>query len=295
MPLDVLYRLATLLGWIYFSLSLRSRRRIIKGIQFAFKEEKGDQEIERLTREAMVNFFKNYLELFFFAGPHRSKLLRRVTIEGREHLDRALSQGKGAIVVSAHLNNFALIVLKLAHEGYPIAMAVRDFKNPVQSRIYKGCRRLISLKSILIKPSSHFLRDVLRLLKRNGIICLVADENKRHGGVFVDFFGHPAATATGPAHLALKTGTPVVTILMVREIGNTQRVVIEPPLEFEPSGNKGGDTEMITSKFTMTIESYVRKYPGQWRWDHFRWKTQPERVPEQKKPSQLSLFDDIMI
>jgi KDO2-lipid IV(A) lauroyltransferase len=111
----------------------------------------------------------------------------------------------------------------------------------------------------------------------------------------VDFFGHPAATATGSAHLALKTGTPVVPILMVREIGNTQRVVIEPPLEFEPCGNKGRDTEMITSRFTRTIESYVRKYPGQWRWDHFRWKTQPERGPEQKKPSQLSLFDDRII
>jgi KDO2-lipid IV(A) lauroyltransferase len=262
-------------------------------MQFAFKEEKGAKEIERLTKEAMVNFYQNYLELFFSTGPHRNKLLNPITIEGREHLDRALSQGKGVIVVSAHLNNFTLMVLKLAAEGYRISIAIRDFKDPVQSRIYRGCRRLINLKSILIKPSSHFLRDVLRLLKRNGIICLIADENKRHGGVFVDFFGHSAATATGPAHLAIKTGVPIVPVLMVRDNGNTQRVVVEAPLDFEPSGNRKRDIRMITSGFTKTIESYVRRYPGQWRWDHFRWKTQPGKVNDRKKPYQLRLFNDI--
>jgi KDO2-lipid IV(A) lauroyltransferase len=292
MPLDLIYRLGNLLGWLYFSFSVSTRRRIIKGMQFAFKQEKGNQEIGELTRESMVNFFHNYLELFFSTGTHRDKLFNRITIEGKEHLDLALSQRKGLIVVSAHVNNFALMVLKLAHEGCLISIAVRDLRDPVQSRIYRGCRKLINLKSILIKPSSHFLRDVLRLLRRNGMICLIADENKRHGGVFVDFFSHPAATATGPAHLALKTGAPVVPVFIVRQGDNTQRVIVEPPLDFKPSGNKERDVTMITTEFTRIIESYVRKYPGQWRWDHFRWKTQPGKEKEHKKFTQLSLFDE---
>ncbi|MCX5885683.1 MAG: hypothetical protein NT096_07220 [Proteobacteria bacterium] len=257
LPLDSIYRLADLLGRAYFSLAPGSRKKISRNIRFAFQKEKDPEEIEGLTREAMANFFKNYLELFFFAGPHRDKLLRRVTIEGREHLDRALSRGKGVIVVSAHLNNFALIVLKLASEGYTIAMAIRDFKNPAESRIYRGCRKLIRLQSIRIKPSFHFLRDVLRLFKRNGMICLIADENKRHGGVFVDFFGRPAATAAGPARLALKTGTPVVPVLMVRDSDNNQRVVVEPPLDFERSGNKGRDAGIITSNLSNSTSSMV--------------------------------------
>jgi len=243
----------------------------------------------------MVNFFRNYLELFFFTGPQRNQLLKRISIEGREYLDLTFSQGRGLVAVSAHLNNFALMVLKLAHEGYPITIAVRDLKGFAQSRIYERCRKeLLNLNSILTKPSSRFSREVLKLLRKNGIICLIADENKRHGGVFVDFFGHPAATATGPAHLALKTGAPVLPILMVRRHNHTQKVVIEPPLNYELSGNNEQDIKMITTLFTRTIESYVRKYPGQWRWDHFRWKTQP--IPDQtlklKKPSQLSLFND---
>jgi len=261
-------------------------------MQFAFQGEKSPQEIEHLTREAMVNFFRNYLELFFFTGPHRDQLLKRVAIEGREYLDLILSQGRGLIAVSAHLNTFALIVLKLAHEGYPISMAVRDLKGSAQSRIYARCREdLLNLNSILTKPSSRFSRDVMKLLKGNGIICLIADENKRHGGVFVDFFGHPAATAVGPAHLALKTGAPVVPVFMVRRRDNRQKIVIEPPLSCELSGENEQDIEVLTSQFTRIIESYVRKYPGQWRWDHFRWKTQPVKEKDTKKPSQLSLFN----
>jgi KDO2-lipid IV(A) lauroyltransferase len=79
---------------------------------------------------------------------------------------------------------------------------------------------------------------------------------------------------------------------MVRDSDNNQRVVVEPPLDFEPSGNKGMDAGIITSGFTRTIESYVRKYPGQWRWDHFRWKTQPEEGKEDNQPTQLNLFND---
>lgn len=58
---------------------------------------------------------------------------------------------------------------------------------------------------IYINPWKDALRQMLACLRRNEMVCLLADEKKRSSGVYVDFFGHPAATATGPAVFSLRT------------------------------------------------------------------------------------------
>ena len=69
---------------------------------------------------------------------------------------------------------------------------------------YHKSRRLIELPSIPTFPEKQFYKNALKILRRNGALCLISDENKRHGGIFVDFFGRKASTAPGPAGLALE-------------------------------------------------------------------------------------------
>ena len=107
---------------------------------------------------------------------------------------------------------------------------------------------------------------------------MVADENKNHNGIFVDFFGHPAATAPGPAFLACKSGAPVLPGFMVRQFDNRYKIIITPPVEFEFSDNLDDSIFSITAGYTKVIESFVRQYPGQWFWLNNRWKTKPQKT-----------------
>jgi Kdo2-lipid IVA lauroyltransferase/acyltransferase len=95
-------------------------------------------------------------------------------------------------------------------------------------------------------------------------------------GVFVDFFGIPACTASGLARIALRTDAAVVPGFTVwdRELGK-YRLRFEPALTLIRSGDDEANIVANTAMFTKVIEEYVRRYPDQWLWVHRRWKTRP--------------------
>jgi KDO2-lipid IV(A) lauroyltransferase len=95
-------------------------------------------------------------------------------------------------------------------------------------------------------------------------------------GIFVDFFGVPACTASGVARLALRTEAAVVPAFTIwdRDL-RKYRIHFAPPLELVRTADPEADVVANTALFTRTIEDYVRRYPDQWLWVHRRWKTRP--------------------
>ncbi|MCI0525873.1 MAG: lysophospholipid acyltransferase family protein, partial [Nitrospira sp.] len=114
-------------------------------------------------------------------------------------------------------------------------------------------------------------------LKRGETVGFLLDQNVAiDQGVFVNFFGRSACTHKTLALLALKTGAAVLPAFTFREEKNGHRIVVEPPVLLEETGNTERDLVVNTQKFTSLIESYIRKHPDQWLWVHRRWKTQPK-------------------
>jgi KDO2-lipid IV(A) lauroyltransferase len=99
-------------------------------------------------------------------------------------------------------------------------------------------------------------------------------------GVFVDFFGIPACTASGLARIALRTGAAVVPGFTIWDRTlRKYRLRFDPAVKLVRTGNLDTDTVTNTAIFTSVIENYVRQYPDQWLWVHRRWKTRPEGQP----------------
>ncbi len=99
-------------------------------------------------------------------------------------------------------------------------------------------------------------------------------------GVFVDFFGRPACTASGVARVALRTGAAVVPAFTLWDaVEGKYRVQFDPALELATTGDEEADALRNTAAFTQVIENYARQYPEQWLWVHRRWKTRPEGEP----------------
>jgi KDO2-lipid IV(A) lauroyltransferase len=96
-------------------------------------------------------------------------------------------------------------------------------------------------------------------------------------GVFVDFFGIPACTASGLARIALRTNSAVVPGFTIWDkLAGKYRLRFDPAVELIRTGDLEADIVANTQKFTKVIEDYVRRYPDQWLWVHRRWKTRPE-------------------
>jgi KDO2-lipid IV(A) lauroyltransferase len=122
-----------------------------------------------------------------------------------------------------------------------------------------------------------FVRGLLSAMKAGETVGILMDTNMTPPqGVFTDFFGIPACTASGLARIALRTDAAVVPGFTVWDPGlRKYRLRFDPALKLIRTGNDDADIVANTALFTKVIEEYVRKYPDQWLWVHRRWKTRP--------------------
>ena len=261
-------------GAILYSVG-RMKIRVLHNLKYAYGDELKYEDRLELANKIIKNIGKSWTELFFSTGPRRQIAIEQITIEGKDNLDRALARGRGVIAISAHTSNYALIAPKLIQAGYSFTMVIRDVKGKVGSAMYSRCRAHVGVPSLATMPERQYYKGALRVLKNNGILCLIADENKRHGGVFVDFFGRTASTVPGPAALALRTGAAVVPIFLMRNSATSQTIIIDKEIEWQDNGDAERNIIGITSGFTKAIENFIRRDPSQWIWTNWRWRTQP--------------------
>ena len=271
LPLKASYAIALALPKISLKLLKKQRNTILDNLELAFGDKMSNEEKMEIAREMVTNLFKGFFEGFYFSSPFRKKVDGIVTLEGRENLDKALSRGKGVIALSAHFGNFTILGSVMVKENYPFHMVIRDPKSKSVARAFRVFRDSSGQKTIVTQPWRESSKKMLRCLRNNEIICLITDENKRRG-VKVDFFGQNTPTAMGPAVFSLRTGAAIVPTFIVRQKDDTHKIIIEPPLEFNLTGDQTEDIRHITSIFTERIESYIRAYPAQWWWLNRRWK-----------------------
>ncbi|MCK5514438.1 MAG: lysophospholipid acyltransferase family protein [Deltaproteobacteria bacterium] len=272
LPERVVYSFFNKLSSLFMRSSRRYRRRIKKNLKIAFGPSCDNQYIENITRNLTKNIGLSCAETILSGTKHKNNLLKRISVHGTENLDNALSHEKGVIAVSAHLGNFTLIGVKMLREGYPFTTLVKESK---RQGIAKGIRKIQKGQDgrfIYMDPWSKAVRQILYSLKKNEIVCLIADEKRKHTGINVRFFGEPALTATGPAILSLRTGAPILPIFIVRNEDHSHHIFIEPQLEYNLNSNTTEDIYTITTAYTIVIEKYIRMYPDQWFWINNRWK-----------------------
>ena len=273
-PNKYIYSFSKQVSSVFIRFSHRYRRRIARNLQIAFGKTADKQKLTKIARSLAENFGLNFAETLISATAKKKSLLDSIRIHGIEHLEKALSYNKGVLAFSAHLGNFTLIGLKMAAAGYPFHMLVKDPRYPAVAEAFHVLQKGQGGKFIYVEPWERALRQILSGLRKNEIVCLLADEKKRKTGVLVDFFGHPAPTAPGPAVLALRTGAPLVPIFIARSNDGQQHIYIEPQLEINLNGDRSSDIPAVVSAYTKVIERYIRMYPDQWFWINNRWKKQ---------------------
>jgi KDO2-lipid IV(A) lauroyltransferase len=197
-----------------------------------------------------------------------------IRTEGLDHYLAAKARGKGVLVVTGHLGAWELSSFYHSLMGYPMSMIARPLDNRRLDTFVNGIRCLHGNRVV---PKDDFARGLLRAMRANHTVGILMDTNMTPPqGVFVDFFGKQACTASGVARVALKTGAAVLPGFMLWEPTERKYVLhFGPELEFERTGDAERDTLAATQQCARVTEEWIRRYPDQWLWIHRRWKTRP--------------------
>jgi KDO2-lipid IV(A) lauroyltransferase len=226
--------------------------------------------LRRTARSVYVHFGQIVLDLLWLEGRPREEILSLVQPEGFGPI-RALPGPK--VFVTAHIGHWELHGIAHGWLASPMGVVARPLDNPA---LDNRLRALRAASGNVVIEKRRALQGVLRLFREGLGVAFLIDQNvQEKDGVFVDFFGRPAATTTVAAALALKTGLPIVaghTLLMP---DGRYRVRYEPPLQWVSTGDRRADVTALTQHLTHMIEGWVRETPEQWLWIHRRWKTQP--------------------
>ncbi len=273
-PFRWLYGFAKKISALGYKIAARQRKIALESLNLAFGREKTPAEIQRIARDCFTLMAKSAIELMFLIDKPRL-LEKRIGLAGEDNLKQALARGKGIILVSAHFGNFPLLLARLSMAGYPVSGIMRPMRDARVEKIFVKKRERYKVKTIYSQPRKACVDTTIRVLRDNEIVFIPIDQNFGTGGVFVNFFGQKAATATGPVVLAQRTKAALVPCFIVRQPDDTHRVFFEPEIELETKENPEETIVANIQKLTDVIEAYVRKYPAEWGWMHRRWKTKP--------------------
>ena len=247
-------------------------------------------EVERIARASYRHLGRNAIEATIASDKKPKEILALVEeVDGWEHIERAMTAGKGAIGVAAHHGNWELLGGFLAARGLGPEVVVRGMENGLFENYLNENRGKLGIRVISDKDA---VRQLTRSLREGHFVCLLADQGVLGlASSFVPFFGRPAKTPRGFAVFALRFEVPVCFMDMVRLPNGKFRAVFEP-IEIERTGDKERDIDAMVARYSEVLEKWVRQYPEQYFWQHRRWRRQPEgtpvelRDPALKDPSQ---------
>jgi KDO2-lipid IV(A) lauroyltransferase len=265
------------LGLIVYLVHRRLRRVGMRNLALAFPEM-NPRNRHRILRGEYISLGRQLAEFCLFPSYTRENVNRVVVYDGFENFERACARGKGVLFLTGHLGAWELSAFAHSLQGHPLSIVMRSLDNPLVDRLVQTYRTMHGNRTI---DKDDSVRGLLTAMRAGETVGILMDTNMTPPqGVFVDFFGVPACTASGLARIALRTGAAVVPGFTVWDSRlRKYRLRFDPAVELARTGDDQADIVANTAKFTSVIEDYVRRYPDQWLWVHRRWKTRPEGQP----------------
>jgi KDO2-lipid IV(A) lauroyltransferase len=277
MPRPLSRAFAIGLAQVVYLLHFRLRQVGMRNLAMVFPEKSG-AERTRILRGVFTSLGRQLAELCRFPTYKPQNVDEVVVYDGLGNYERAYAQGRGVLFLTAHFGGWELSAFAHSLHGHWLHIVMRPMDNEYLDQLLQHYRTMHGNKTV---AKDDFVRGLLAAMKAGETVGILMDTNMTPPqGIFVDFFGIPACTASGLARIALRTDAAVVPGFTIWDPAlRKYRLRFDPALELIRTGHLEADIAANTQRFTKVIEDYVRKYPDQWLWVHRRWKTRPEGQP----------------
>lgn len=192
----------------------------------------------------------------------------RIDLVGFERLHAIRDSGRPVVFASGHLANFEIMASAILAAGVPCQVTYRAANNPYVEVQIRQSRARYGIK--LFAPKGDGTRELMAGMKRGESVALLVDQ-KYDQGPEVEFFGQPVNASPGAARLALKFGTVIQPLSVVRLPGVRFRVTAHEPITVPDTGDKAADVLAGVQAVNHFVEDRVREHPVDWFWVHKRW------------------------
>ena len=262
-------------GWVLKTLGplTGTQKTVLRNLRIAFPEM-GEDARRRLALEQWEQTGRTFAETAVM--DRLTPASGRIDVVGAERLEAIRASGRPVVFVSGHMANIETMAAVLVASGVPVQVTYRAANNPYVDAQIIAARARYGVKLFAPKGGDG-ARELLAGMARGESVALMNDQ-KFSEGPEVTFFGQPVNAAPGPSRLALRFGTVLQPMSVVRLPGVRFRVTAHEPIALTSTGDRAGDIARGVQAVTSFVEDRVREHPVDWFWVHKRW---PDRVYQQ--------------
>jgi KDO2-lipid IV(A) lauroyltransferase len=247
--------IAALGGAIAYRTSDEAREAVRENLAIVAPERR---DRERLVRAVFVEQVRHYLEIFRLARLDHEKVRRTVITTGWDVFTAAVARGRGVVIASAHVGPISVCGQIIVANGYEITLPIENETGEL-ARAVNRARARMGLR--FVETDSAF--GIHRILKRGGVLGVLADRAVTGVGERVPFFGRPALLPSAHVALALRTGATLLPAFAHRD-GDVLRAVFGPELELPRTGDRDADVREGVRRWARVLEPHVAVAPEQW-------------------------------
>ena len=254
------YALAYFMGSLAYVFSRRGRSNVMSNLSVVMPETAG-KERAKTARQVFINFAK-YLTDFLTA--------ERIDIEYiKDHVEfadlsvllKAKEEGRGVILLTAHLGNWELgggVLSICGHAVHAVALPHLDEKT---NDLFNRQRRLMQMEVI---PTGVAVKRCFSVLKQGKILALLGDKDFSGNGIETSIFSRRVILPRGPAFLSAKLDVPVIPAFILRREDDSYYLSVDDPVYPKKENGQMQSEEELTSLYAAAIERNIRKSPSQW-------------------------------
>jgi KDO2-lipid IV(A) lauroyltransferase len=270
LPRWVMVRVARLVGALAYRLNRKGRDRFTENCRHVLGRGTPEPEIRAAVRRLFFHYVLNIFDLLRIPV-----LRRRITalVEfDRRQADRIMAEGRGLIVVTAHVGNWDLAGVVLAANGFPLSAVVEPVPRGWE-RTYNRYRQATRMETIPIPDR----RAIARALLQGRVLALVSDRDLTGNGMLCPAFDAYRYYPRGPAAYVLrqKTGLIIGGCVFQHKRGRPPYAMDYRSVDFAPSGSIDADVAALTLVIADAVNGMIRKYPNQWLVYNAAWQEMP--------------------
>jgi len=199
------------------------------------------------------------------------------SFDGEHHVHRALAEGHGVLLLTAHLGNWEAAGQLLTRLEVPVNVTGFDQEPPeIRSLLNQASRAKFRILPLTGSPT-----DAIRLvaaLRRGEVVAMLGDRSYGGPSAHVPFLGGTAAFAVGPYVLAAIAGAPLVHVFSLREPRGHYHFFGSAPRYLDMPSHNQRDAYLreCAARFAEELEAILKRDPLQWYNFYPFWEPPPQ-------------------
>jgi KDO2-lipid IV(A) lauroyltransferase len=220
-----------------------------------------NNELEALTKEGMRSYLRYWFDTFRLNKWSKSRIIQ-TTLVVRENLLRdPIEKKNGCIIALPHAGNWDHAAAYFCSTGIPITTVVEKLKPEAIFKKFLAYRESIGIEAISHKEKT--MPILMERLNQGKLVALVADRDMSRNGIEVNFLGGVAKMPAGPAILAVKTGSPLVTAY-IRYIDKGIEITFDETIKLPVTGSEEEQIRIVTQSMADNFAKRIKDSPVDW-------------------------------